>query len=85
MIIEVPANANLYIDGQLIGGTGTERHFYTPALEKGQSYYYDVRIETVKDGRMVATDKKVIVQAGELVKESFKQMREPSSLASSSK
>jgi uncharacterized protein (TIGR03000 family) len=80
--IDVPNNAKLYIDGQLMNGTSNERYFYTPPLEKGQSYYYDVRIEMVKDGKIVADTKKVIVQAGAMVKETFKQGENAPALAS---
>jgi uncharacterized protein (TIGR03000 family) len=82
IIVQVPADAKLYIDGKLMDGTTTERSFYTPPLAQGQSYFYDVRLETVKDGKTVVQDKKVIVQAGALVKESFKRSGELTSLAS---
>jgi len=80
--IEVPEDAKLFIDGKLMSGTSTVRNYYTPALQPGQSYFYDVRIEMLKDGKTVAKEKKVIVQAGAIVKETFHQMKDSPAVAS---
>jgi uncharacterized protein (TIGR03000 family) len=74
LIIEVPENAKLFIDDQLMKSTTTERFFYTPALENGQKYFYDVRVEVMKDGQKVTESKRVIVQAGDVRRESFRSM-----------
>jgi uncharacterized protein (TIGR03000 family) len=74
LIIEVPDGGKLYIDGQAMKATTTERLFYTPNLEAGQKYYYDVRVELMKDGQKVTESKRVIVQAGDVLRESFRNM-----------
>jgi len=78
LIIEVPQNAKLYIDNQPMKSTSTERFFYTPALQPGQKYYYDVRVEVVKeDGQKVSDKKQIIVQAGDVIRQSFRTLGEP--------
>jgi uncharacterized protein (TIGR03000 family) len=50
IIIEVPADAQLYADGQLTTTTSGRRVFNTPPLEDGQTYFYDLRAQVVRDG-----------------------------------
>ena len=69
--LRVPAEAKIYVDGRLTTGDGTERAFFTPALEPGQKYYYDVKAEVVVAGRVVVEEKRVVVVAGAEVTESF--------------
>jgi len=71
---QLPADAKLYVDGQLTGITGTERAFVTPALTPGQKYYYDVKAELTVDGKAVTEEKRVIVEAGGSVVESFPKL-----------
>ena len=52
LIIDVPQDARLYIDGQLVKTTSSKPVFTTPILANGQSYYYDVRAEIVRDGKI---------------------------------
>ena len=66
----LPAGASLFVDGRATPGDGAERAFFTPALEAGQKYFYDVRAEVVAGGRTVSEDRRVVVEAGaELVVE----------------
>jgi uncharacterized protein (TIGR03000 family) len=74
LIIEVPENAKLYIDDKLMKTATAERLFYTPPLAPGQKYFYDVRVEVEKDGQPVSQSKRVIVEAGASVRESFRNM-----------
>jgi uncharacterized protein (TIGR03000 family) len=67
----VPADAKLYVDGRLTTVGGTERSFTTPALAPGQKYYYDVRAEMTVGDKLVVEEKRVIVEAGAKVSESF--------------
>lgn len=85
IVIEVPANAKLYIDGQLLKDASGERLFYTPTLNPGEKYFYDVRIELVKNGKSISESKKVIVQAGDMLRESFNGLGEPTAVAASGK
>ncbi|QJW92675.1 TIGR03000 domain-containing protein [Frigoriglobus tundricola] len=68
---KVPADAKLYVDGKLAPGTGPDRSFYTPALEAGKKFFYDVKAEVVVNGKTVVEEKKVIVEAGASINETF--------------
>ena len=68
---QLPADAKLYVDGKLTLLTGTERAFTTPALAAGEKFFYDVKAELVVDGRPVAEQKRVVVEAGADLTESF--------------
>jgi uncharacterized protein (TIGR03000 family) len=72
LIIEVPDGAKLYIDDKPMKTATAERQFYTPPLVPGQKYYYDVRVEVQKDGQPISQSKRVIVEAGATVRESFR-------------
>lgn len=65
IVVNVSANAKVYIDDHLMKSTATERTFVSPELELGQSYYYMVRVVAEVDGNSVEEVKKVRVQAGE--------------------
>ena len=68
---QLPATAALFVDGRPAAGTGTERAFFTPPLEAGQKYFYDVRAEMTVGGQTVTEEKRVIVEAGSELTESF--------------
>jgi uncharacterized protein (TIGR03000 family) len=71
----VPADAKLYVDGRLTPGSGTERAFYTPTLEPGKEYFYEVYTERMVDGKLVTTDKKkVIVGSGKTITLEFAEL-----------
>jgi uncharacterized protein (TIGR03000 family) len=65
LLVQVPADAKLYIDGRLMKSTSGSRTYSTPALEPGQLYYYELRAEMVRDGKVVSEAKRVIVRAGQ--------------------
>jgi uncharacterized protein (TIGR03000 family) len=52
------------------------RSFNTPTLEPGQTYYYMVRAEVVRDGKPITETRRVIVRAGRTARASFKDMEE---------
>jgi uncharacterized protein (TIGR03000 family) len=70
----LPAEAVVFVDGVKAPGQGAERSFATPPLEAGQKYFYDVRAEVVVDGQSIVEEKRVIVEAGAEVRETFAQM-----------
>jgi uncharacterized protein (TIGR03000 family) len=71
---KVPADTKLYVDGKLAPGSGPERAFYTPPLEAGKKFFYEVKAERVVDGKTVSEEKKVIVEAGSTVTEEFAKL-----------
>ena len=71
LTIEVPADAKLFVDGQLTKGEGTTRNFHTPELPKDQTFFYDLKAEVVVDGVPVTETKRVLVRSGEVLTEAF--------------
>jgi uncharacterized protein (TIGR03000 family) len=70
----VPAETKLYVDGRLTTVGGTERTFATPPLPLGQKFYYDVKAELMINGTAVIEEKRVIVQAGADISETFTKL-----------
>jgi uncharacterized protein (TIGR03000 family) len=66
----VPAETKIFVDGRLTPGTGTERAFHTPPLSAGK-FFYDVKAELVVGGKTIVEEKRVIVEAGANLTESF--------------
>ncbi|MBX7103339.1 MAG: TIGR03000 domain-containing protein [Gemmataceae bacterium] len=71
LILNVPAQAKIYVDDMPMAGTDTVRHFRTPELEPGQTYYYTVRVEGTRDGQEISETRRVLVRAGEEFRETF--------------
>jgi uncharacterized protein (TIGR03000 family) len=65
IVVTLPSDAKVYIDGNLMKSTSTERIFTSPTLEPGEAYYYTLRVVAVKDGKEVEAIRRVSVRAGE--------------------
>jgi uncharacterized protein (TIGR03000 family) len=78
LVVELPTDAKLFIDDQQMKATSERRTFRTPVLEQGQAYFYDLRAEFVRDGKVQSETKRVIVRAGEEIRASFPQLQTPS-------
>ncbi|MCA1702126.1 MAG: TIGR03000 domain-containing protein [Actinobacteria bacterium] len=76
--IELPADAKLYIDGNLMQTGSSRRTFRTPALVAGHTYYYDLRAEVIRDGRVVSETQRVLLRSGESAMASFPTLGTPS-------
>ena len=65
MEVRVPANAEVWVEGDKTSQTGAVRHFSSPALTPGKTFTYDLRARwTGADGKAVDRTKQVKVQAG---------------------
>jgi uncharacterized protein (TIGR03000 family) len=76
--IDVPEDAKLYIDGQLTKATSTRRTFQTPNLKAGSLYFYDVRVEIVRNGKVVSDSQRVILRPGEEATATFASLGQDS-------
>jgi uncharacterized protein (TIGR03000 family) len=65
VVVMLPADAELWFQGQKTKLTGAERTFTSPALERGASYTYDVKARWTKDGEPVEKTRSIKVRAGE--------------------
>jgi uncharacterized protein (TIGR03000 family) len=81
LIIEVPADAKLFIDDQLMKTTAEKRTFNTPKLEQGQTYYYILRVEVDRKGEKQSESRRILIKAGDEVQQSFTE----STIAAASK
>lgn len=73
LIVELPANARLFIDDMPVKVRAGVHTFNTPVLESGQAYFYMVRIESIRDGKPVSQTRRLIVQAGQVARIDFKE------------
>jgi uncharacterized protein (TIGR03000 family) len=74
LIVDLPADAKLFIDDQPMQVAGQHAVFVTPGLQTGKTYYYEVRAEIIREGKPVSNTKRVIFHAGDELRESFAQL-----------
>ncbi len=77
VVVQLPADAKLFVDDQPIKATEERQTFSTPQLQRGQTYFYEVRAEAVRDGKTVSETKRVLIRAGEEVSVSFPKLGPP--------
>jgi len=64
IVVSLPAEAKLTIDGNATQSTSSTRVFASPALEQGKEYFYTLKAEMLLDGKTVSTTQRVTVRAG---------------------
>jgi uncharacterized protein (TIGR03000 family) len=74
VIVTLPADAKLIVDGNATVSTSAVRTFVTPVLEAGKEFVYNFKAEVVRDGKTVTLVKTVDVAAGREVSVSFEEM-----------
>jgi len=65
LIVSLPADARLSIDGHATASTSGSRLFHSRSLENGFDYYYVLEAEVVRDGKTERVSQRVIVRAGQ--------------------
>ena len=65
LIVSVPVDARLSIDGAATPSISTQRVFVSPALSFGREYHYTLQAEFVQEGKVVTVSKEVAVKAGD--------------------
>jgi uncharacterized protein (TIGR03000 family) len=81
--ITLPADAKLYVDGQLTKTMDKSfRTFMTPDLDNGQEYRYVMKAEVLRDGLVQSETKTVIVKAGMDISEAFETLSADTKTAS---
>jgi uncharacterized protein (TIGR03000 family) len=65
LVVSLPAEAKLQIDGVATTSTSATRVFTSPTLNPGKDYQYELKAEMVVNGQTMSTTKTVIVRAGE--------------------
>jgi uncharacterized protein (TIGR03000 family) len=65
LVVHLPADAKLTLNGHLTMSTSNTRRFITLPLEAGREYQYVVRAEIVRTGAPSVVERTVVVRAGE--------------------
>jgi uncharacterized protein (TIGR03000 family) len=74
--IDVPEDAKLYVDGQLMRSTSARRVFQTPTLQVGRVYFYDVRVEIERNGQTMSDAQRLIIRPGQEASLSFANLEQ---------
>jgi uncharacterized protein (TIGR03000 family) len=64
VIVEAPADAQIYVDGRRISVQSPGQPIPTPVLAPDRDYYYIVRARSHRDGQAIDQAQRVIVRAG---------------------
>jgi uncharacterized protein (TIGR03000 family) len=64
IVVHLPADATLIVDGRPTQSRSATRTFTSPPLEAGKTYSYVFRAELNRDGERMAVDKTIRVRAG---------------------
>lgn len=75
VVVQLPADARLWVDGRQADLTSATRSFQTPALEKDRDYFYTVQADATRDGVMRSQSARVLVRAGEVSRVDFGDLR----------
>lgn len=67
LIVKVPADATVYLVGQKMSLTGTERRYRIPVADPGKDYTYPVRVEVVRNGKTLVSETSHTVRGGQQV------------------
>ncbi len=65
IVVKLPEDATLTIDGEATSSTSAQRVFVTPSLEQGKEYEYTLKAEVVRDGKSRVATAKVTIRPGE--------------------
>ncbi len=71
LVLTVPEDAKLTINGAATMATSTQRVFESPALEPGRDYEYTVVAEVTRNGETRSATKVVIVRPGQETRETM--------------
>ena len=74
LVFDLPENAKLFVDELPIRNVTASRAFSTPVLQPGQTYYYVLRAEVVRDGKTHQETKRVLVRSGETIHATFGEL-----------
>jgi uncharacterized protein (TIGR03000 family) len=65
IVVQLPADAKLSVNGTVTRSTSTRRTFESPPLEPGKEFHYTLKAELQRDGQTLVASKRVAVRAGE--------------------
>jgi uncharacterized protein (TIGR03000 family) len=65
IVVRLPADATLKVDGTATHLTSNVRVFVSPELKAGQDYQYTLTAQVVRDGKPMQVEQNVVVRAGQ--------------------
>jgi uncharacterized protein (TIGR03000 family) len=65
IIVSLPADARLFVDGNATTSTTARRTLVTPELDFGTTYAYSMRVEIIRDGQVQSQTQQVNVTGGQ--------------------
>src|SRR5207249_3249192 len=71
IVVTLPADAKLIIDGNVTKSTSERRTFVSPDLEPDAAYVHELTAEILVDGRTVTQTQRVTVRAGAVAEVPF--------------
>jgi uncharacterized protein (TIGR03000 family) len=80
VIVQVPADARLYVDGERVDRSATTHRFLTPPLEMGRGYFYTLKAEATRNGQTVSQAQRVIVRASQVSRVDFGDLSSASAI-----
>jgi uncharacterized protein (TIGR03000 family) len=66
LVVRLPADARLTIDGEATRSASGTRWFVSPPLEPGKTYHYDLQAEVMRGGKRLTETRRVAVRAGQV-------------------
>jgi uncharacterized protein (TIGR03000 family) len=74
VLVDLPGDAELYVDGVKAELGLGKRSFQTPAIDTGRDYFYTVKARVVREGKTLEQSKRVIVRGGETTRVAFDEI-----------
>lgn len=68
ILVNLPADAKLFVDDFATKSTTAARTFATPELAAGAMFTYTLKAEIVRDGKTLTTSEKIAVKAGDEIR-----------------
>jgi uncharacterized protein (TIGR03000 family) len=65
IVVSLPAEARLMIEGEETRSTSGDRTFVSPPLQPGKTYYYSLKAEVERNGKKETASQNVEVRAGQ--------------------
>ncbi len=74
VIVNLPADAKMFVDGREAHLTSASRSFTTPTLQQGRDYYYTIKAQANRDGETRVQSARLVVRAGQTARVDFGDM-----------
>lgn len=71
VVVMLPADARLRVNGQPTSQISEQRRFHTPTLQTGHRYHYTIQVEYQRDGRTIVNERRVDVMPGQVTTVEF--------------